>query len=235
MSASSEEIELAIADCQPILRGMVNRYSRGLPAHTDSQDLYSAAVIGLIDALDKFRPGESPFKSYARIRVRGEILSEMERLSWDRYAMKLKKRRIRRVKHELTRQLCREPEGQEIADGLGLTIAEYDDMILTIHSHMENFCDVDNAENLSGFVEPDRAECNEHRKNLKRLVALLPDMERHIMMLYYFGTDQTMREIGESIGVSESRVCQIHTNAITRLREDMSLWVESNTTEYLCA
>lgn len=203
---------------------------RRLPRHVLLEDLVNAGVIGLIDAIHKFdRDKHVQFGSYAKFRIRGAILDSLRELDWGSRALRRQARRIAEAQDRLATTLGRTPDQAELAEQLGLTVEELQDLVSEIHSleiasmsSMRSFDDEgsDHSQEFPG--PPDETpyfKClhSEIRELLERTMDQLPENERQVIFLYYF-QELTMQEIGSRMGLSESRVSQIHSAAIDRIR-----------------
>ncbi|HEY3268573.1 MAG TPA: FliA/WhiG family RNA polymerase sigma factor [Armatimonadota bacterium] len=193
-------------------------------------DLVSHAVMGLIDAIEKFDPARGVrFETYAVTRIRGAVLDMLRALDWVPREMRRRENELKSAIHNLEAQLGRPAEDQEIADHLGWTLEEYQvtlaavsqSNVLSLDAYLSD-CgdeDLDPLECL-GYHSEDpvrHAERSERRRVLVDGIEALGMQERTVVALYYF-EDMTLKEIGAVLNVSESRVCQIHTKAIWRLQ-----------------
>jgi RNA polymerase sigma factor FliA len=198
------------------------------------EDLYSAGVLGLLDALGRFDPSKQVlFRTYAQFRVRGAILDSLRTLDWSPRELRRKGRAIERAIQMLTGELTRSPTDIEIAQKLTIPLAAYQQLLgelkgLEIGSlHAERFEDSDEEELdlIPGRPEDDplfRYLDGEMRERLTKAINDLPERERLIMTLYYY-EETTMKEIGLILGVVESRVSQIHASAILHLRARLAM------------
>ncbi len=199
-----------------------------LPSHLRLDDLYAAGMLGFLDALEDFDPDRGvPFSSYAVPRIRGAIFDELRRLD---VVPRRVRRRLRQAQHAvetLSQRLDREPDDTEIAAELGLDLAAYHHLLeegVTLLS-LENAGSADDdrlspLDTLSDTTTPDPGstlDARELRRVLTQCIDTLPDRERQVLALYYY-EELTMQEAGQVLGVTESRVSQIHSSAIIRLR-----------------
>jgi RNA polymerase sigma factor FliA len=225
--------EQLILEHLPIVRFIARRIHARLPQHVLIEDLYSAGVVGLLDAVEKFDSSrENRFRTYAQFRIRGAILDSLRALDWGPRDLRQKGREVAQAIQVLTAKSGRSPSELEISQGLNMDLAAYQELhreleglgIGTLNS--ERF--VDSGEEqlvyLSSPPEGDplfRYLSAEMREGLAAAILKLPDRERMVMTLYYY-EESTMKEIGLILGVQESRVSQIHTSAVLHLRRELS-------------
>ncbi len=216
----------------PTVRYVARRIHERLPQHVELDDLISAGVVGLIDAFSKFdHTKKVQFKSYAQFRIRGAILDSLRTLDWSPRELRRKGRAVEEAIRSQTQRLGRAPSEGEIAGELKLDLADYQTLLgdlkgLEIGSlHMERSEDSGDEElaYIPGSPEEDplfRCLQGEMKQRLADAVDDLPEKERLVLTLYYF-EELTMKEIGATLGVVESRVSQIHSSAVLRLRTAM--------------
>jgi RNA polymerase sigma factor for flagellar operon FliA len=213
----------------PTVRFIARRIHERLPQHVELDDLISAGVVGLIDAFSKFDHAKKvQFKSYAQFRIRGAILDSLRTLDWSPRELRRKGRAVEETIRAVTQRLGRAPAEQEIAAEMGLSLEEYQQLLgdlkgLEIGSlHMERSEDSGDEElaYVPGSPEEDplfRCLQGELKQRLIDAIEELPEKERMVLTLYYY-EELTMKEIGQMLGVVESRVSQIHSSAVLRLR-----------------
>ncbi len=213
----------------PTVRYLARRIHERLPQHVELDDLISAGVVGLIDAFSKFDHNKKvQFKSYAQFRIRGAILDSLRTLDWSPRELRRKGRAVEEAIRSVTQRLGRAPAEQEIAAEMGLTLSEFQQLLgdlkgLEIGSlHMERTEDSGDQElaYIPGSPEEDPLFLclkGELKQRLTDAIDELPERERLVLTLYYF-EELTMKEIGLTLGVVESRVSQIHSAAVLRLR-----------------
>ena len=213
----------------PTVRYLARRIHERLPQHVELDDLVSAGVVGLIDAFSKFDHNKKvQFKSYAQFRIRGAILDSLRTLDWSPRELRRKGRAVEEAIRTTTQKLGRAPSESEIAGEMSISLAEYQALLgelkgLEIGSlHMERSEDSGDEElsYIPGPVEDDplfRCLKGELKQRLADAIEDLPEKERMVLTLYYF-EELTMKEIGLTLGVVESRVSQIHSSAVVRLR-----------------
>ncbi len=212
---------------------MARRIHERLPQHVEMEDLVSAGMVGLIDAFAKFDHAKQvQFKSYAQFRIRGAILDSLRTLDWSPRELRRKGRAVEECIRNLTAQLGRAPSEQEIAKGMDFTLAEYQQLLgelkgLEIGSlNLER--NEDGGDDELSYLPGNESEeplfrClkGELRQRLVDAIETLPEKERLVLTLYYY-EELTMKEIGLTLGVVESRVSQIHSAAVVRLRAAMA-------------
>jgi RNA polymerase sigma factor for flagellar operon FliA len=230
---SMAEREQLLMEHLPTVRYLARRIHERLPQHVDLDDLVSAGVVGLIDALSKFDQGKKvQFKSYAQFRIRGAILDSLRTLDWSPRELRRKGRAVEEAIRTVTQRYGRAPLETEIAVEMKLSLSEYQGLLgdlkgLEIGSlHMERSEDSGDEElaYIPGAPEDDplfRCLKGEMKQRLADAIEELPDKERMVLTLYYY-EELTMKEIGLTLGVVESRVSQIHSSAVVRLRSALA-------------
>ena len=213
----------------PTVRYLARRIHERLPQHVDLDDLVSAGVVGLIDAFSKFDHSKQvQFKSYAQFRIRGAILDSLRTLDWSPRELRRKGRAVEEAIRSVTQKLGRAPSENEIATEMELGLNDYQQLLgelkgLEIGSlHIERTEDTGDEElaYLPGAPDEDplfRCLQGEMKQRLIDAIDELPEKERMVLTLYYY-EELTMKEIGLTLGVVESRVSQIHSSAVVRLR-----------------
>jgi RNA polymerase sigma factor for flagellar operon FliA len=228
-SAIATERDLLLMEHLPTVRYLARRIHERLPQHVELDDLVSAGVVGLIDAFSKFDHNKKvQFKSYAQFRIRGAILDSLRTLDWSPRELRRKGRAVEEAIRSVTQRVGRAPSEQEIAAEMELSLTDYQGLLgdlkgLEIGSlHMERSEDSGDEElaYIPGSPEEDplfRCLKGEMKQRLADAIDELPEKERMVLTLYYY-EELTMREIGLTLGVVESRVSQIHSSAVLRLR-----------------
>ncbi len=223
------EQELLMIEHLPIVRFIARRIHERLPQHVPIEDLYSAGVVGLLDAFGKFDPSKQvQFRSYAQFRIRGAILDSLRTLDWSPRELRRKGRAIEQAIQTLTAQFGRSPTDIEIAHQLHIELAAYQQLlgelkgleIGTLHSERSEDSGEEELVYLPNRPEDDplfRYLHAEMRERLTGAIGDLPERERLVMTLYYY-EETTMKEIGIILGVVESRISQIHASAVLHLR-----------------
>ncbi len=213
-----------------LVRAVLGRLAMTLPEHVDQDDLNSAGLVGLLQALRNYDPAcGTSFETYARVRIRGAMLDELRRMDWVPRTVHEKTRRVQEIMAQLEQQLGQTPTEAQMARAMKMPLKEYQELLDEIRPAAFVCLDaVATADEESGSlyeVIGDSAEDGPleqtSQRELKELVLerlhQLPDMQRKVLALYY-GEDLHLREIAEVFGVTESRICQIHAQAILAIR-----------------
>jgi RNA polymerase sigma factor for flagellar operon FliA len=233
-SDPSENLEVRdklVMDHVGLVKALANRLAHRLPSQVEVSELISVGVLGLIDAAGRFRPGLGvPFDAFARRRIHGAMLDMLRDMDWASRAVRKQRRDLDAAIERLRIELGREPESGEVAQTLGVSEGQYDRMLDQLRSaelaSIRHAGTTDEGQSLIEVVidpadGPHRLlERHELRTILARAIRALPERERHIIALY-FEEELTLAEIGQVIGVGESRVSQLRTQAIARLRSSM--------------
>jgi RNA polymerase sigma factor FliA len=227
--------ERLILHYAPLVKYVAGRLGAGLPQSVEQADLVSNGMFGLMDALDKYDLArEVKFETYAIPRIRGAILDELRAMDWVPRSIRFKAREVEKATTQLEAKLGREPTDAEIAQQLGLELDELHEIITQIslvsvmaleevvgsdeqgeqRSLVDTLADAASLEPTAGL------EGQEMRGLLSAAISSLTDREKIVVTLYYF-EGLTLSEIGDILGVTESRVCQIHTKAVGLLRTDL--------------
>ena len=228
-SESNPDRDRMLLEHLPTVRYLARRIHERLPQHVELDDLISAGVVGLIDAFSKFdHTKRVQFKSYAQFRIRGAILDSLRTLDWSPRELRRKGRAVEEAIRSVTHKLGRVPSEQEIAREMELELGAYQQLLgelkgLEIGSlHMERTEDSGDEElsYIPGSPDDDPLfQClqGEMKQRLADAIEGLPEKERMVLTLYYY-EELTMKEIGLTLSVVESRVSQIHSSAVVRLR-----------------
>jgi RNA polymerase sigma factor FliA len=220
----------------PLVKFVAGRLGSGLPTHVDENDLVSYGLLGLIGAIERYEPDRDvKFETYAMARIKGSIIDELRAMDWVPRSIRSRAREIERAMAQLEAQLHRAPTDEELAKKIGITedeltdslsdiarssIAALDEM-WTVSAGGDQIALIDTIEDTAG-PEPQAALAQtELREALAEAIARLPEREKLVVTLYYY-EELTLREIGEVLGVTESRVSQLHTKAILRLKARLS-------------
>ncbi|OLT47844.1 RNA polymerase subunit sigma-70 [Saccharomonospora sp. CUA-673] len=214
----------------PLVKYVAGRVGTGLPTHVDVADLIQSGIFGLVDAIEKFDPERGlRFETYAMQRIRGAILDDLRSQDWVPRVVRSRAREVQRTLERLGASLGRTPTDAEVAAELGISLAElrelYGQLRLTSvvalealvaegkesESVVESLPDEDAVDPAAVLVDRD------NRKQLADAISQLSERDRVVVSLYYFES-LTLAEIGKVLGVTESRVSQLHTRAVLRLR-----------------
>src|SRR6476661_5898311 len=195
----------------PLVKYVAGRLGSGLPAHVDEGDLVSYGLLGLIGAIERYEPDRDvKFETYAIARIKGAIIDELRALDWVPRSVRSRAREIERAIAELEAKLGTAPTDEQIAKKIGITVEELEDSLTDISR--SSIAALDELWSVSG--EGDQVSLLD---TLADAIARLPEREKLVVTLYYY-EELTLREIGEVLGVTESRVSQLHTKAILRLK-----------------
>jgi RNA polymerase sigma factor FliA len=215
----------------PLVKTVVGRLAMTLPSHVNTDDLYSAGLVGLLNAVRRFdQKCGSSFENYARTRIRGAILDELRRLDWVPRSVHDKAKKVARVMQEVAQRVGNIPTDEQMAKAMKLSLGEYEELLdeirpasyVCLDSVQEHdgenggaaydvIADDHQAEPGSGIATREMAALIEEQ------LQQLPEMQRKVLALYYV-EDMRLREIAEVFGVTESRICQIHSKAILALK-----------------
>lgn len=221
----------------PLVKYVAGRMASGLPAHVDEADLISYGLVGLISAIERFEPDrEIKFETYAIPRIRGAIIDELRALDWVPRSVRARAREIERANVKLEHKYQRAPTDEEMAAELGIGIEEFQESLVQISNStiaaLDELWTVSDAsgdqvsllDTLQDPDAPDPARVMDQTDLKDRVadaIARLPEREKLVIALYYY-ENLTLREIGEVLGVTESRISQLHTKAVLRLRSRMA-------------
>jgi RNA polymerase sigma factor FliA len=224
--------ERLILHYAPLVKYVASRVATGLPASVDQADLVSYGMFGLIDALEKFEPARgNKFETYAIPRIKGAIIDELRAMDWVPRSVRFKAREIEKAYSDLESMHKRAPSEKEVAERLGVSLRELHEVINQISFvqvlQLDEILSVgsDRGEQVSlldtladrGTDPTTGLESQETRGLLAAAINSLSEREKIVVTLYYF-EGLTLAEIGDILGVTESRVCQIHTKAVGQLR-----------------
>lgn len=224
----TEGYEKWVTEFAPLIRFLAHRLAFRLPPYLDVDDLMNAGVIGLMDAVQKYDPmKETQFKTYAEFRIRGAMLDEIRSLDWVPRSVHEKVHIFQKAYDQLARDLGRAPEESELAKALSMTEEQYEKFLFQAKGvsliRMEDL-GISSEETPFDSVIDFRTEdpfsqllAQDTRADLTEAIDHLPEKERRVISLYYV-EELTMREIGKVLQITESRVCQLHTQAILRLK-----------------
>jgi len=214
----------------PLVKYVAGRVGTGLPAHVEVGDLIQSGIFGLVDAIEKFEPERGlKFETYAMQRIRGAILDELRAQDWVPRSVRGRARDVERSLERLGAKLQRTPSDIEVADDLDLSVGELRDLyaqlqLTSVVALDELAAAGRGTTSLADTLEDEAAEDPvaqlvelDNRRALAEAIGHLSERDRVVVTLYYF-ENLTLAEIGRVLGVTESRVCQLHTRAVLRLR-----------------
>jgi RNA polymerase sigma factor for flagellar operon FliA len=225
-----ERLVLAYA---PLVKYVAGRMSSGLPSHVEEADLISYGLFGLISAIERFEPErEIKFETFAITRIKGSIIDELRSLDWVPRSVRTKAREIERMNARLEGKYHRAPTDEEMSEGLEVSVEEFQESLVRISNTSVVALDElwtvsdssgDQVSLLDTIQDPlaldpvAEMDTTEMKDRLADAIARLPEREKLVVALYYY-ENLTLREIGEVLGVTESRVSQLHTKAVLRLK-----------------
>src|ERR1044072_5913225 len=229
--------ERLILTYAPLVKYVAGRVGSGLPSHVDESDLVQYGLLGLIGAIERYDPDRDvKFETYAIARIKGSIIDELRAMDWVPRSVRSRARDIERAIAALEAKLGRAPTDEEIAEKLGITTDELDESLTDISRSSIAALDelwsvslgggdqvslIDTIEDTSGPQPAQALDQTELREAPGAAISRLPEREKLVITLYYY-EELTLREIGEVLGVTESRVSQLHTKAILRLKARLS-------------
>ncbi len=208
----------------PLVRAVAHRVAAGLPSYLDHADLAQSGVFGLIDAIERFDPERCPrFESYAAQRIRGAILDELRAQDWVPRTVRGRARELDRAREGLENRLRRAATDRELADEMGVPVRDLRGLAQQVQMISVEALE-ENSGGVSELLADDRApdpmtvvQARELSRQLTLAVSQLGERDRRVVELYYL-ENRTLAEIGRLLGVTESRVCQLHSRLVGRLR-----------------
>jgi RNA polymerase sigma factor FliA len=226
-----KERDKLIMKYAPLVKNVVGRMTYKLPIDTaDREDLVNVGIIGLMEALEKFDKNRNvQFETYARFRIRGAVLDELRSRDWVPRSIRHKDSKLEKAFDTLKKRLGRAPDEYEVAEHLGITLEAYFKLLddakgISMISqedltpdYIETHCSSDVMEAIDRGNPLEMIAGQELKNRLKNLLDSLPMKEKLVVSLYYY-EEMTMKEIGRILELTESRVCQLHTQAMLRLR-----------------
>ena len=219
----------------PLVRRIAHQMVAKLPANVELDDMVQAGMIGLMDAVNRFEESQgTQFEVYAASRIRGSMLDELRASDWLPRSARKNQRDIENAIHRLEQRLQRAPQESEIAQELHLSVPDYQELLSDARgAQLVYFDDLGGGNDSDDYLERHVAQTGGEPLEILRdkrfraaLVAAiedLPEREKLLMSMYY-EQDMNLREIGAVMGVTESRVCQLHSQAVSRLRSKLKSW-----------
>lgn len=214
----------------PLVNRVIERMKASLPPQVDAEDLKSVGVIGLVNAARSYRADQgTTFSTYATLRIRGAVLDELRRMDWMPRRCRAKAKELKETVNQLEQRLGRIAMDSEVAEAMSMTMEEYTDLLDEVRPitclELDGLASEDDDdttmhemiadENVT--IAPDAMEQKELLGLMAARIQQLPDMQKKVLALYYF-EEMRLAEIAAVFGVTESRICQIHTQAIVGLR-----------------
>ena len=219
--------EQLVVEQLPLVKRIALHLKGSLPAHIDTEDLIQAGTLGLLAASRDYSPDHgASFSTYAGIRIRGAILDEVRQISWSPRSVQKKAQMLSRAEREVNAKLGEEATDRDYAEALGVPVTEYHGMVQDVVAG--NLLSLDEIDYDGAQPDQDPAEAvveGSVRDAITDAIELLPEREQLFMSLYY-KEELNLKEIGAVLGVSESRACQIHGQALKRIRANMTEWQE---------
>lgn len=237
---SPDERERLITEYAPLVKNIAGRLAMKLPQHIGQDDLKSAGIMGLLDAIEKFDPGKGvSFRSYAEFRIRGAMIDELRSMDWVPRSVRKSAKRLENAYARVENLKMRPASDEEVATELGLDLESFykflDDAkgisILNEYDALHNIPQTDTSSrdtyNLKAESHNplDSLNVAEIRNTITDAIERLPQNERTVIALYYY-EELTMKEIGNVMGYTESRVSQLHTKAALRLRASLKAYFD---------
>lgn len=226
--------EELVVKCLPVVKSLARRFATYTLPCCDADDLVSVGIIGLLDALEKYDPVmQATFETYAKYRIRGAILDEIRNLKWTPRSIQEKVQTLKKAHNYLEQRLARPPTEEELADALDVDLKQFRKMLVQIGpSTILTLCQNHSGNDGSALQEipiedPNAIDSlrqlisNETRSILANAISALPKRESIVITLYYY-EEMTMREIGEILSRTESRICQIHASALLNLFQTLN-------------
>ncbi|MDR2141175.1 MAG: FliA/WhiG family RNA polymerase sigma factor [Deltaproteobacteria bacterium] len=239
-----EERTESVEKYAPLINYIAERLASRLPAHISKDDLISSGVLGLIDAIDKFDPSRGiQFKTYAEFRIKGAMIDDLRNLDWVPRTVRRKSTELEKLWRRQEVELGRPPTDEESAEAMGLNIADY--LRLLDEVYMVNMLDLEAFKLDTPGQSREEADIynilsdesaldaltvlgqEEVRQVLVKAVDALPEKEKMVVTLYYH-EEMTMKEIGQIMGFTESRISQLHTKSVIHLRGYINSYFESH-------
>ena len=234
-TASAAQINAALKQYTPLVRRLAHQMIAKLPANVQIDDLNQAGMIGLHDAMSRFDSAQGvQFETFATQRIRGAMLDELRSGDWMSRGDRKQQRQIESAVHKLEQQYGRAPAESEIAKEMGLSLGDYQEVLTKVRGtqlvYLEDMTGDDGDQDFLDRHVADAASdplamLNDQRMReaLVDAIKLLPEREQYVMSMYY-EHDMNLKEIAAVLKVTESRVCQLHSQSIARLRSKLRAW-----------
>ncbi len=234
------ERDRLIHNYAPLVKTIAGRLGARLPSHVSQDDLLSAGIMGLLDAIEKFDSEKGvEFKSYAEFRIRGAMLYELRSMDWVPRSVRRNAKRLQEAYVQVEKEKMRPAEDEEVAGAMGINLEEFYQLLeesrgMTLLSKdelgdligMHELAEKSSMSRSTGGLDPvDSLDLREVREVTAKAIERLPQNEKTVVALYYY-EELTMKEIGKIMGYTESRVSQLHTKAVLRLRNSLKSYFE---------
>ena len=231
-----ESREKIIVEYAPLVKLVAGKLSMYLGYNVEYDDLVGYGVFGLIDAIDKFDPGkEVKFETYASLRIRGAILDQIRKMDWIPRTVRQRQKKISEAIKNIEANTGHQATDEEIAAELGISGNEYDDWqsqmkvtnVVSLDEFVEQGSDIADGRGISSRIDrPEEViEKEELKEVLKEALSQLTEKEQKVVLLYYY-EDLTLKEISNVLEVSESRVSQLHTKALSKMKVKMGKYMD---------
>ena len=234
-AASAAQINAALKQYTPLVRRLAHQMIAKLPANVQIDDLIQVGMIGLHDAMSRFDPAQGvQFETFATQRIRGAMLDDLRSGDWMSRGDRKQQRQIEAAVHKLEQQYGRAPAESEIAKEMGLSLGDYQDVLTKVRgTQLVYLEDMTGDDGDQGFLDRHVADASSDplsmlndqrmREALVDAIKLLPEREQYVMSMYY-EHDMNLKEIAAVLKVTESRVCQLDSQSIARLRSKLRAW-----------
>lgn len=235
-SRTSELRERLIIEYAPLVKVVAGRMSMYLGYNVEYDDLCGYGVFGLIDAIDKFDYGKNvKFETYASLRIRGAILDQIRKMDWIPRSLRQKQKKIDAAMSKIESEKGRIATDEELAHEIGISVSEFSSWqeqaqianVISLDEFTESGCDVrmDQNDNIR-FEQPETSvEKEELKRKIAEAIDTLTEKERSVVLLYYY-EEMTLKEISQVLDVSESRVSQLHTRSMQKLKERLGNYIQ---------
>jgi len=235
LAKTESEKNQYVVQYAPLVKRIAYHLMARLPASVQVDDLIQVGMMGLLDAVSNYDDTQgAQFETYAVQRIRGSMLDELRQCDWLPRSARKTLRQIEVAMNVLEQRVCRAPTEREVADELHVSLDDYQQMLLDARgSQLLHYEDLQNGEGEDFFERHCADDSSEpfaklqeekFREKLIEAISILPEREK-LMMAMYYEEELNLREIGEVLGVSESRVCQLHSQAMARLRSKLKEWL----------
>ena len=232
---SEEAKENIIKDFLPFIKYTAHRLSWGLPPQLTVDDLISVGIMGLLDALQRFTEGRVKLNTFVQFRIKGAMLDELRAHNWIPKSMNKKISSVKKAHQKLEKEYGRMPDESEVTEYLGMSLEEYFKILQVANNQVtlrfEDFNDRNNNDDDLDMMECisdpeartplDILEENSQKEMLAQIIEGLPEKEKLVLSLYYW-EEMTMKEISKVLEITEGRVCQLHSQALIRMKSRMN-------------